>query len=274
MRFLSLMMLALLLTSGALWAQGMGGLLGGTSAAVMVNTDKGLFALRNGVLAKYDVATLKQTGTYPLFGALPDAPKVTTDVKAMQDYQTDVQRRQAPAIMLVKDDMLLIVIGDAFARVNQETMKMEASADLKAPVKPADTTTAQPTQPVMRRVYEPAPTALVAGTTLFLMKNTELLAIAIADGKVTRTDLPKEMQPIQMPNGWNGFRNNGGRPGGGMGGPGGATGGTTGGAAGAAGAGGVGAGAAGADTTAQPRQWGGRHRQPATDTATENVPAQ
>ena len=209
-----LMLVVLLLATGALFAQGMPGDASGGDSTI-VNTPKGLFVLRSGVLAKFDAATLKQTQPLlQLFGPAPAAPKDNNDRDAQQKYNADIMRRMAPAIMLVKDNSLLLVIGDGFARINQDTLKTEAMADIK-PMAVADA--GQGRGGV--RMNEGMPSYLLLGNTLYLARNKELLAISIIDGKVTRTELPKELQPLQL-----NFRNmfgggNGGgggnRPGGG-----------------------------------------------------------
>ena len=212
----SLVMFGLmLLAASALFAQGYGGMGGGN--ALLVNTPKGLFALRAGVLAKYDAATLKPLAVFPLFGAAPEAPGANADRTAYQAYFAEMARRTVPAVMIPKDDSLLIIIGDAYARINQETMKVEAKQDLHTPGATADAGG--------RTQTEPAPGYVMAGNTLYLLRGKEMLALSISDGKILdRSPLPKELQTLQM----NGMGRRTG--GGGAGGAGGAGGGARGGA--------------------------------------------
>jgi hypothetical protein len=242
MKHFMLMTVTLLLAAGALFAQGFmpGG--GGNANTIMLKTDKGLFALRNAVLVKYDATTLQQVGEYQIFGPAPTMPVDRTDQQAMQDYRTGLQKRQGPAVMIATKDSLLIIIGDGFGRIDMDTLKPEAKASL---VPPVDPNAVPPANPV-RAAAEPAPGYVLSDNTLYLMRGKEVLSINITDGTIlARTALPTELQPAQ---------NMGGRGGGGAAGAGGAGGGRAGrggrggGAAGAGGggaAGGAGNGAAG-----------------------------
>jgi hypothetical protein len=193
MKSLFLALTTLLLATGALFAQGFGGgMPGGNSGnPLMVSTPKGLFALRGGVLAKFNPTTLKSEQIFELFGPMPERPANATDRDAMQKYFTELQRRNAPPVMLVKDNSLLIVIGDGFARLEQDTLKVEATGDLRAPGAAAPAGG--------RGRAEGAPGYLLVNNTLFLMRGTELLSVSVTDGKVlARSPLPKELQPQAM----------------------------------------------------------------------------
>ena len=138
-----------------------------------------------------------------------------------------------PAIMIAQGDSLIVVIGDGFARLSQDTLAVEAHADLTPPaVAGADATQQRGFQ------MDPMPGYLLTDTTLYLMRPQELFAITTADGKLTRTALAKELAPLP-----NLFGGGGGRLGGGGGRPGagaGAAGAGAGGGAGAANATGAG----------------------------------
>jgi|GEM_PF-2378513 len=197
----------MLLATGAIFAQGFGGFGGGMPGGgntLMVNTPKGLFALRGGVLAKFNATTLKSEQVVELFGPMPARPADNNNREAMQAYFTELQRRNAPPIMLVKDNSLLVVIGDIFGRFKQDTLEKEAIGYLSAPGAAATDG---------RGRGEGAPCYLLVDNTLFLMRGAELLSISITDGKVTRQPLPKELQPQQFD-----FRMGGDRGGGGGGG--------------------------------------------------------
>lgn len=206
-----LVMSMLLLAAGALFAQ-----VAQSGGALMVNTPKGIYALRGGVLAHIDVATLKADKEMLLFDKMPAPPADGADNATRMAYFAEIQKRNAPALLLVKDNSLLIVIGDGFARVNQDTLKSEASASLKDPNEAPD-----PNQGRFVR-QEPAPGYLLVGNTLFLMRSKEMMAINITDGKIiTRAPLPADLQPVQYTGRGNG--GGGGRgPGGGGNGGGGA----------------------------------------------------
>lgn len=219
MKHLFSAVLILLLAAGALLAQGPGG--GGaqgpggggmhvTGNTLMATTPKGLFVLRNGVLGKFEPATLKSTAVLELFGPLPAAP-AAGDRDARQAYSNEVQKRMAAPIMLVKDNTLLVVIGDGFARIDQETLKSDALS-LTSPNAPA-----QADGRGFRQEGEPG--YLLVGNTLYLMRGMEILSIDIANMKIlARGPLPKELQPLQFNFGGGfGGGNNNNRNGGGGG---------------------------------------------------------
>jgi hypothetical protein len=194
----------LLLAASALFAQTAQN--GGT---IMVNTPKGLFALRAGVLARLAPATLKVDKEMKLFGEMPALPAEGADSAARMKYYEELQKRNAPALMLVKDASLLVIIGDGFARINQETLATEKALSLKDPKEVVD--------PNQRFRQEPVPGYLLVGDTLFLMRSKEVMSINVTEGKIiTRQPLPPELQTVQ-PN-YQGNRGGGGRgPGGGGG---------------------------------------------------------
>jgi uncharacterized membrane protein YgcG len=177
--------------------------------AILLTTEKGLFVLRDGVLGKFELPTLKQVQTLEMFGNMPEPPKDWTDQKARQDYQLARQRRTAPAIMIAQGTSLIVVIGDGFARLSQDTLKMEASADLR----PQTPDAADNNNPYAMYRTDPTPGYLLTDTTLYLMRTTELFAITTLDGKFTRATLSKELQPLRSS-----FGNQGGAQGGGRGG--------------------------------------------------------
>jgi len=232
MKHLVVMSMVLVLAAGALFAQAPAPVTGpNTGSTVLVNTPKGLFALRDGVLAKYDIATLKPAQELQLFGPMPAPPADFTDNTARQKYFSEFQRRTAPAIMIPKDTSLLVVVSDGFARINQDTLKVEASADLT----PAGGTTTAAGGGMGRGFQQAAaPGFLLNGNTLYVMTGKEMLSINITDGKIlARTALPQDLQPLQMnfpggggPGGGRGGRGNRGGGGGAPGGAG-APGGTT-----------------------------------------------
>ncbi|MHB9133023.1 MAG: hypothetical protein ACYDBB_18300 [Armatimonadota bacterium] len=221
MKRILLTTVALLFAIGPLFAQGMGGN-GGVGATNMLMTDKGLFVLRSGMLVKYDAAALKQAGEIELFGPAPAAPAENADRAARQKYNAEIARRLAPAIMLVKDNWLLIVIGDGFTRISQDTLKPEATGSLlpeKAPAADAAPGAAPGGGRGMFGAAEQVSGYLLVDNTLYLARSKELLAVDIMAGKVaSRIDLPKGFQ-LTMLGGFGNFgggiRNGGNRGGGG-----------------------------------------------------------
>lgn len=207
MRFLTSMIALLLLAAGMALAQGFGGMGSAGGNTVMVNTPKGLFTLRNGVLARYNATSLKLEQELQLFGPAPTAPADFTDRAAVQKYFTDMQQRMAPAIMFARENSLILVVGDGFARINQETLKPEATTKLAAATAPDPNAQGN-------RTTEPTPGYLAVENILFLMRGKEIMSINMQDGKiVARASLPQELQTLQF----NRF-GGGGRTGGGGGG--------------------------------------------------------
>lgn len=196
----TMLVMCVLLLAGALFAQNTAQY-GGTAA---VNTPKGLFMLRGGVLGKINTATMKVEKEMALFGAMPAAPAEGADNAARMAYFAELGKRNAPALLLVKDNSLLVIIGDGFARINQDTLTTEKPLSLKDPNEVVD-----PNQRGFRQ--EPVPGYTMVGDTLFLIRSKEAMAIDVKEGKIiTRAPLPADMQPAQ-----NNYRGGGGPGGGG-----------------------------------------------------------
>ena len=187
-RLLLLASLCMLAMCG-LFAQAPGPVVGAnTGGSVLLSTPKALFVLRAGVLGRLNPTTLATEKVFQLFGPAPEPPAQGSDRAAMQKYFEELQRRNAPALLLAKDNALLIVVGDGFARLNQDTLKVEATADLRAPEEAS-----------AGRGTREAPGYLLQGNTLLLLRGKEMLSLSITDGKIlARAPLPKELQPLQM----------------------------------------------------------------------------
>ena len=215
MKTLMTLTITLLLASGALFAQGFTFNLNGTnlfntlqgganSNTILLKTDNGLFALRSAVLVKYDATTLQQLGEFQIFGPAPEMPTMDAEnpdvqdyVTALQNYFKDQQKRQGPALMIASKDSLLVVIGNGFGRINQQTMKLEAKASLLPPTATPPNGGDQQAPPILQFLApaEPTPGYVLAGTTLYLMRGKEVLAINTTDGTIlARTSLPAELQ--------------------------------------------------------------------------------
>ena len=79
------------------------------------------------------------------------------------------------------------------ARINQETLQVGVTGGSTPVVKPVDTNSRGGFGMSMERE---APSYLLTGDTLVLMRNTEILSLSISTGKVLqRSALPKELQP-------------------------------------------------------------------------------
>ena len=197
MRYVPLVVAAVVLSASGLFAQGYTGGMprtGPVGSTQMVYTSHGLFVLRAGVLAKYDPQTLQEVQMFELFGPAPQLPQDSADQAAMQAYFAEMQRRLAPALMLTHEDSLLIIVGNGFARIDQKTLQVQATADLTMPQEGAGAESGQR----LRRA-EPAPTCLLVGQTIYLTRSSEVLALNVTEGEILgRTPLPAEMQPTAM----------------------------------------------------------------------------
>jgi hypothetical protein len=160
---------------------------------LLLRTPEGLLVLRAGVLARVDPITLQPGATIELFGPLPAPEANAADPQARQKQFLEVAKRLWPAAWVPQGPDLLVVIGDQYLRVEVATLviKVNVSLAVKAELVPDRIGT-----------MGTPPTLLVAGTTLYLTRGTELLAINVADGKVlTRGTLPATMGNPLRPRG-------------------------------------------------------------------------
>jgi uncharacterized membrane protein YgcG len=159
-----------------------------TQQTLLVNTLKGIFMLRNGVLARFSLDAKADGAPLSVFGPMPAMPQ-NADQQTMMKFMQEEQKRNAPAIMVTKDNLLLIVIGDAFFRFDIEKMAQVGEiTGLAAADAPAAGQQGM-------RMPEAAPGYLVVGNTLYLARATELLALDITTGKInSRLPLAKELQ--------------------------------------------------------------------------------
>lgn len=167
------------------FAQAIGPMMAGRNDAVMLGTEQGLFVLKSGTLAKLDPATLMPAmPPFELFGAMPAQP-AGGDQEAWQAYMKAMLQRTAPALLIPHGKDLLVVIGENFARIDQETFGLAVGVSFAR--EGAE-------QPMVFRP-EPVPQYVVLGDVLYLLRDTETIAINIEDGKLlARTPLPPSMQ--------------------------------------------------------------------------------
>lgn len=205
MKKLLLLCALLVVSTLCVLAQGPGGgRSSGGSDTLMVNTPKGLFVLRGGALARFDMITLKQLGVLELLGAMPAPPADQNDRNAMMVWYGEFNKRRAPAVIIPKDNSLLIILGEDFVRISQDTLAVEAQASLAAPKKEGDA-------PQQGFRMPQTPGTLLVGDLLYVINGTEIISINTLNGKIIqRKDVPKEMLPVQMPNNTRGGGNNGG----------------------------------------------------------------
>jgi hypothetical protein len=123
--------------------------------------------LQGPTLLKYDAATLKQAGSLDL------SSLVSTTVGP-----------PPPAAFLISEGNVLVVIGDLFVRVDAASLEVKAKGTL-------------PTVEMGR----PGPAALeLHGTTLYVVRCGQILAINIEDGKViAQGTLPAPPAPPEPP---------------------------------------------------------------------------
>ncbi|MHB9025553.1 MAG: hypothetical protein ACYC7E_15520 [Armatimonadota bacterium] len=171
---------------------------------------QGVFLLQGGILRKYDAKTLEEKGTLELCKA--DAGDRQGPGKGM---------RQGPGEMLLSNNNLLIVTGDTFYRVDAQKLKIEATGELPALPKLAQGGNAPnagrqgatgnrnqgPGGPGQGPggqggAFGPPPAHPVLelqGGTLYVLRGPQLLAITIADGKVTaKAEVPVMQGPGGM----------------------------------------------------------------------------
>ncbi|MHB9130214.1 MAG: hypothetical protein ACYDBB_03870 [Armatimonadota bacterium] len=157
---------------------------GANSAVTVEVTPFGLFVVSGGMLAKYDPVTVKPLGTLQLLEPLPDAAAANKNNKALRDWRQDLNRRLHPPVVLPQGEVLFIVTGDRFFRVNQQTLAIEMKAELfdgEAGKEPA--------LPLLAPFF-----GKVNGQTLYLLRGSEVFALDTTTGKVLgRSPLPKEM---------------------------------------------------------------------------------
>jgi hypothetical protein len=212
--------------------------MGQNSPFALEITPTGVFAIHNGVVAKYTAGLGEAAGVKELFPALPEQPKLSENPtpeerQALAKWIGIVGERTAPFGVLAKDGMLYLVIGTKFFRVNQQTLAVEANADLTPPANAARALLGRGDAPVLK----------LDGNVLYVLAGQEFLALAPQTGAVqSRMLLPPAMFPEVLLGNLRGLLNpnaGGGRgPNNAPGGPGGMR--TPGGAAGDRGPGGQG----------------------------------
>ncbi len=183
-----LVMCLLLVAASMLFAQNAAP----ANGTAVVSTPKGIFTLRGGVLAKMNTASMKADKEMALFGAVQTPPAEGADNATRMAYYAELSKRNAPALLLVKDNSLLVIIGDGYARISQDTLTTEKAISIKDPNEPA----ADANQRGFRQ--DPVPGYVVVGDTLFLIRAREALSINTKDTAIiTRAPLPASLQPAQ-----------------------------------------------------------------------------
>jgi hypothetical protein len=157
---------------------------------VLEITPDGVFVIRNGVVAKFAVGLGTAAGTKELFPALPEPPKLSEaptpeEREAMGKWMGLLAERTAAFSVLAREKMLYLVVGTKFFRVNQQTLAVEAQADLM----PAP-------EGLRRGVNTEAPLLKLDGGVLYVLSGQAFIAVDAQTGAVqTRMTLPKEMFP-------------------------------------------------------------------------------
>ncbi len=92
-------------------------------------TADAVYVLCYGGLVKLDAKTLEPVKVKALYGPVINvAENATTEAKTFAGI--DHARRTLPAVMLLQDNAMLIVIGDDFFRVNTDTLEIEKQTQL------------------------------------------------------------------------------------------------------------------------------------------------
>ncbi|HOF89685.1 MAG TPA: hypothetical protein PLZ36_16510, partial [Armatimonadota bacterium] len=149
-----------------------------------------------GAIAKYS-PDLRLVGGIELFGALPAQPQLPqqptdADRQKLREWAQQVGERNAPFTVLAQENMLHLVIGLRYFRVNQQTMKVEADGNLAAP--PAAGAAAQPQRAAPQQ--RTAPLLKVDKETLYVVSGRDFIAAKTADATViTRVTLPEQLFP-------------------------------------------------------------------------------
>ena len=171
----------------------------GSSGATVVSTAYGLFVLDNGVLAKYDNQTLKLRGQLELFQGGPKRPEgdPSQNPDAWRNFAQEASRRSGQGVMIAKEGSLLIIQGDMFVRVKQQTMEKAATANLA----PKASASGASSRGASSFGFRPGYT--LVNNTLYVVEPTEVLSVDTITGKIlSRSELPKSMQAqADMPGG-------------------------------------------------------------------------
>jgi len=156
-------------------------------------TEQGVFVLQGGVLLKYDAATLKQVGRIVLLqprdaesGDQPGPPHMGPPAGTLRVHEGNV----------------LAVLADQFVVVNAASFKVTAKATIPAPAR-QDAPPEDVNADAGFRRPPMAPQCMMlktVGETAYLQRGPELLAVSIANGKVTATgELPLPARPENPP---------------------------------------------------------------------------
>ena len=157
----------------------------------LVVNDDGVFVLREGVLAKFDLKTLASQGDpLKLYGPIAklENPDQATDAEVIA-YNVDHLKRQLPATMFAYDHDLFIVIGDDLFRIDTQKFTLtEQTALLTTP----------PEKQIDRLVTlfqrgEQAVSHL--GTQIYLSDSNQVTSVDGLTGKVETKPLPKIVTP-------------------------------------------------------------------------------
>lgn len=155
--------------------------------AIVQSTPRGVFVLRNGVLAQLDPQTLQPKTMLDLFP--PVAPAAPRAPFATAPEIPNVERMYPASLLLLEDD-LLILIGDRLFRVDAAAGKLRYDADLSGPFGQAANR--------WRELVAP-PALELKGDILYIVRATQMCAVDVREGKLLRTVLlPTQMQQANI----------------------------------------------------------------------------
>lgn len=180
-------------TGGSNRGSGFGGQGFGGAAAVVKVGAQGIFVLTGGTLTKYDTK-LKEQGTLKFVE--PAAP-VSTD----SSDTGAPPRRQMPrsGVVLIAPnsdpakEKVLVVYGTDFISIDAATFKVAAKGKLPDPEPPAGAPAGGMGN---RGGFGGTPTLELSGTTLFVVRGSQIVGINIEDGSVVgKATLPQQAPP-------------------------------------------------------------------------------
>jgi len=170
---------------------------------------RGVFILRNGMLAKFNPDSLAQEGLVDLFPpdaentkAPPANPFRGGKPAIGDDADTKALLVQAlrllPSTLLLRDHDILVVAGESYFRIDTATLAIKATSRL-VPVVDDKLADVQKLAKTLERLQASlSPVTLASNdTTLFIVRGIQIAAVDIEQGTVTAmTQLPLRMRSV------------------------------------------------------------------------------
>jgi len=152
---------------------------------ISIAAGENFYAARNGVVVRFDGASLDQKGTNDLLPPLPDLPK---DGDASPELlkaiiQNRALRSMTPLVIPQGNDLAVMLAGSGYFHLDGTTLETKGHL------------------PQDQYPFQVQPGAsILTDATLFAISGKNLLAINLTDGKVTnKVELPEKMQHMLYP---------------------------------------------------------------------------